>query len=146
MNLISCVIESWSLGRVTLQGGPTCGPGWLWMWPHTKSYIMHGPFFCSSVFISVSVFNVWPKITLLLAQPRDAKRWDTPKSFLIENFARKVKRGRESKEIRSPNIFSHYSTKVSWTKGHSRYKVGHVNVLELLQLALFLPCYHGEND
>ena len=35
--------------------------------------------FCSSVFISVSVFNVWPKTTLFLpVWSRDAKRWVTP--------------------------------------------------------------------
>ena len=39
--------------------------------------IMHGPFSCSSVFVSVCVFNVWPKKTLLLpVWPRDAKRLD----------------------------------------------------------------------
>ena len=31
-------------------------------------------FFCSSVFISVCVFNVWSKATLLPVWPRDAKR------------------------------------------------------------------------
>ena len=35
-------------------------------------------FFCSSVFFSVCVFNVWPKTTLLPVWPRDAKRLDTP--------------------------------------------------------------------
>ena len=40
--------------------------------------VMHGPFFCSSVFISVCVFNVWPKSTLLPVWPRDAKSLDTP--------------------------------------------------------------------
>ena len=40
--------------------------------------IMHGPLFSSSVFISVCVFSVWPKTTLLLVWPRDAKRMDTP--------------------------------------------------------------------
>ena len=35
-------------------------------------------FFCSSVFISVCVFNVWTKTTLLPVWPRDAKRLDTP--------------------------------------------------------------------
>ena len=34
-------------------------------------------FFCSSVFISVCVFNVWPMTTLLPVWPRDAKRLDT---------------------------------------------------------------------
>ena len=34
---------------------------------------------CSSVFISVCVFSVWPKTTLLLpVWPRDAKRLGTP--------------------------------------------------------------------
>ena len=35
-------------------------------------------FFCPSVFVSVCVFNVWPKTTLLPIWPRDAKRLDTP--------------------------------------------------------------------
>ena len=36
-------------------------------------------FFRSSAFVSVCVFNVWPKTTLLLpVWPRDAKRLDTP--------------------------------------------------------------------
>ena len=35
-------------------------------------------FFCSSVFVSVCVFNVWPKTTLLPLWPRDASRLDTP--------------------------------------------------------------------
>ena len=34
-------------------------------------------FFYSSVFVSVYVFNVWPKTTLLPVWPRDAKRLDT---------------------------------------------------------------------
>ena len=34
--------------------------------------------FCSSVFIGVCIFNVWPKTTFLPAWPRDAKRLDTP--------------------------------------------------------------------
>ena len=43
--------------------------------------IMHRPFFffCSSVFVSVCVSNVWPKAILLLPVcPRNAKRLDTP--------------------------------------------------------------------
>ena len=35
-------------------------------------------FFCSSVFISVFVFNVWPKTILLTVWPKDAKSLDTP--------------------------------------------------------------------
>ena len=35
-------------------------------------------FFCSSVFVSVCMFNVWPKTTLLPMWPRDAERLDTP--------------------------------------------------------------------
>ena len=36
-------------------------------------------FFCSAVFVSVCVFNVWPKATLLLpVWPRDAKKLHTP--------------------------------------------------------------------
>ena len=34
-------------------------------------------FFCLSVFISVCVFNMWPKTTLLPVWPRDAKSLDT---------------------------------------------------------------------
>ena len=37
--------------------------------------------FCSSVFTSVCVFNVWPKTTLLPVWYRDAKRLDTPESL-----------------------------------------------------------------
>ena len=33
--------------------------------------------FCSSVFVTVCVFNAWLKATLLPAWPRDAKRLDT---------------------------------------------------------------------
>ena len=41
--------------------------------------IMQGSFICSSVFVRVCMFNVWPKTTLLLpAWPSDAKRLDTP--------------------------------------------------------------------
>ena len=36
------------------------------------------PFFCSSAFVGVCVFNVWPKTTLLPVWPRDAKRLDSP--------------------------------------------------------------------
>ena len=36
-------------------------------------------FFCSSVFVSVCIFNVWPKRTFLLpVHPRDIKSLDTP--------------------------------------------------------------------
>ena len=35
-------------------------------------------FFCSSVFISVCVFNVWPKTTLPPMGPRDAERSAAP--------------------------------------------------------------------
>ena len=45
--------------------------------------IMHGPFFCSSVFVSVCVFNVWPKTTILPVWPRDTKKSDTPALVLI---------------------------------------------------------------
>ena len=34
------------------------------------------PFFCPSVFLSVCVFNVWPKTTLLSVWPRHAERVD----------------------------------------------------------------------
>ena len=33
--------------------------------------------FCSSFFVSVRVFNMWPQTTLLPVWPRDAKRLDT---------------------------------------------------------------------
>ena len=100
--LISVLIHSHLFGLsalstllqlVSWQGCPThgpwaaFGPGWLWMWPNTKSYIYLKPFFCSSVFISVCVFNVWPKATLLPLWPRDAKRLDTPaNTFLLLNY------------------------------------------------------------
>ena len=61
----------------------TCGPGWPWMRPNTKSSIYLKPFFCSPVFVSVCVFNVRPKTTLLLpVWPRDATRLDTPEGVL----------------------------------------------------------------
>ena len=45
------------------------------MWPNTKIVNILKTFFCSSVFISVCVFNVWPKTTLLLpVWARDTKR------------------------------------------------------------------------
>ena len=45
----------------------------------TKLYVYLKPFFGLSVFVSVCVFNVWPKTTLLLpVWPRDAKSLDTP--------------------------------------------------------------------
>ena len=34
-------------------------------------------FFCSSPFVSIGVFNVWPKTTLLPVWPRDTERLDT---------------------------------------------------------------------
>ena len=40
--------------------------------------------FGSSVFISVWVFNVWPKTTLLPGWPRDAKRLDVPVDLWAE--------------------------------------------------------------
>ena len=45
---------------------------------HTIVNLLKTFFFGSSVFVSVCVFNVWPKTTLLLVWPRDAKRLDTP--------------------------------------------------------------------
>ena len=43
-------------------------------------------FFCSSVFVSVCVFNVWPKTTLLIpVRPRDATKLDTPGSHVAED-------------------------------------------------------------
>ena len=35
-------------------------------------------FFCSSVFVSVCVFNVWPKTTLLPVWPKRRQKLDTP--------------------------------------------------------------------
>ena len=50
-----------------------CGGG------YHENYAWTFFFFCSSVFVSVCVFNVWPKTTLLLpVWPRDAKSLDTP--------------------------------------------------------------------
>ena len=40
--------------------------------------IMHSPFFCFSVFISVCVFNVWPKTTLLLQVSPETPKGRTP--------------------------------------------------------------------
>ena len=46
--------------------------------------IINLPFSCSSVFISVCVFNMWPKTTLLSpVGPRDAKRLDAPECTMI---------------------------------------------------------------
>ena len=51
--------------------------GWLHVAQH-KIINLLKTFFCSSVFISVCVFNVWPKTTLHLpVWPRDTKRLDT---------------------------------------------------------------------
>ena len=67
------------------QGCPACGPqaaccpGWLWMWSNTQSQIylkQYNIFVC--VITCHSVFNVWPKTTLLPVWCRDAKRLDTP--------------------------------------------------------------------
>ena len=47
-------------------------------------------FLCSSVFISVCVFNVWPKKTLLLPEwPRDNKSLDTPERMLRAHLWKK---------------------------------------------------------
>ena len=48
-------------------------------------------FFCSSAFVIVCVFNVWPKTILVPVWPRDAKRLDTPGSRQY-NMARKSKK------------------------------------------------------
>ena len=67
---------------VLSEGCPTRGPAWLWRWPNTKSQIYLKSFFCSSIFISVCVFDVWLKSTLLLpVWPSDTKRLDTPASL-----------------------------------------------------------------
>ena len=69
-----------------LQGCPTCGPGWLWMRPDTKSwiYLKHYEIFFFCLITCLSVFNVWPETTLFLAVwPRDPKSW-TP---LLENVS-----------------------------------------------------------
>ena len=52
--------------------------------------IKHGSFFCSSVFVSVCVFNVWPKTTLLPVWPRDTKRLATPASEVEERVKKDV--------------------------------------------------------
>ena len=53
------------------QDGYECGPT-------QNCKFIENLSFCSSVFISVCVFNVWPKTTLLLpVWLRDAKRLDT---------------------------------------------------------------------
>ena len=77
------------MGVPTLRA--TCGPGWLWMGPNTKPQIYLKPFFCSSAFVIVCVFNVWPKTILVPVWPRDAKRLDTPGSRQY-NMARKSKK------------------------------------------------------
>ena len=58
-----------SVGKQGVQA--TCSPTQNCKFTYT-------PFFCSSVFVSVCVSNVWPKTTLLSVWPRDAKRLDTP--------------------------------------------------------------------
>ena len=67
---------------LSLQGCPTC-----YMQPrvavNASQYkivnLLKTFFLCSSLFVSVGVFNVWPKTTLLLpVRPRDAKRLATP--------------------------------------------------------------------
>ena len=51
--------------------------------PQHKIVNLLKTFFCSSVFVSVCVFSVWPKTTLLLpVWPRDSKRSDTPATLL----------------------------------------------------------------
>ena len=71
--------KSASTKGVKPRAQAACRPGWLWMQPNTKSQIYLKPPFCLSVLVSVCVFNVWPKTTLLLPMwPRDAKRLDTP--------------------------------------------------------------------
>ena len=47
------------------------------------NYLKHYEIFCSFVFVSVCVFNVWPKTTLLPVWPRDANRLDTPEFWGI---------------------------------------------------------------
>ena len=70
--------------RYPMQGCPTCGPR-IEMAKNTAQHKIVNllkTFFCSSVFISVCVFNVWSKTTLPLpVWPRDAKRMDTPAWF-----------------------------------------------------------------
>ena len=44
----------------------------------TKIMQNYAPFFSTSVFVSVCVFNLWPETTLLPVCPRDTKRLDTP--------------------------------------------------------------------
>ena len=62
------------------QWCPACGPGQLWMQSNTNSWVYLKSFFGSSAFVSVCVFNVWPKTTPLWL--RDAKRLDTSTPWL----------------------------------------------------------------
>ena len=56
----------------TAQDGYECGPNQI-------ANLLKIYFFCSSVFVRVYIFNVWPKTTLLLpGWPRDNQRFDTP--------------------------------------------------------------------
>ena len=61
--LISTFLSQWCQAH---DPGSACGLGWLQVWPNTKSQIYLKPCCCSSVFVSVYVFNVWPKTILLL--------------------------------------------------------------------------------
>ena len=80
----------------TLQSGvsippPTvvCSPGYLKMRPNTKVSIYLNLLFCSSIFVSVCIFNAWPKTTLLLpVWPRDAKKLNTPHGYFLWHFLR----------------------------------------------------------
>ena len=70
--------------------------------------IMHGPFFfCSSVFVSVCVFNVWPKTALLLRLwPRDAQSLDTPALTVPTRLATRGAAGRGSTSRAHPLTLS----------------------------------------
>ena len=54
------------------------------MWPNTESsiYLIHYEIFLFVSFVSVCVFNVWPKTPLLPVQPSDTKRLDAPERVL----------------------------------------------------------------
>ena len=73
--------RTWFLPRTSSRGAQ---PSFHRLWMDMKAAqhkiinLFKTFFFCSSVFVSVCVFNVWSRITLLLpVWSRDAKRLDT---------------------------------------------------------------------
>ena len=73
---------------LVLEGSHPLPPGLSNSWPvalrvapdgaQHKTVNLLKTFFCSSVFVSVCVFNVWSKTILLSVWTREAKRLDTP--------------------------------------------------------------------